>query len=645
VRIHFSPFRFAVCALGALCLFGAPIFSQQRLEQGVERETFRSKDTTESNGAPNAAANGNAPAHHVGAVNDWTHNHMLYPRVGPMQRLIGVQKDPRAIQHWQEGFRKEYRGWRGGERFRPEHHSRPAFHRDWSIPLGSGSTANAMYPSKWTFDTNEDLTGATADTGACAADYAVFPVKVAPLVATTGQPNIVGLNNLYSGIDPVSMLPNGICDRPGPPTTDDLTSATTLFSYAVVADDGVVATSPTTSLDGTKIAFVEGTTGAAHFHVLSWRAGDGTAGAVSRQDAVAGALQITSFNSNAPLAGDGTVTDLMLATTDHLSSPFVDYTYDVAYVGDDGGNLYRIVNVFCTVNCTPGASLAPSLDTTWGSGGVLTIGGTCAGPLSGALSGVVVDGFTGNVYVGCADGFLYGFDSTGNPLTNSPLQVGDGTTFGGLNDPPIVDSVNGWVYVETMSGFGLGTPIVEQVGTTDFSSHMVATLGTETTNTFNMHAPAFNDAYLTSTDPTTWQLYDYAADTGNGGEFVLYGIGFTGAHVMNPGNPTNSDPFAFGQFEVSPVTQFLTTGGEDRIFASVIGLGNTASFNITNTSNPPTGFPATFESAINEGTGTSGIVVDNTSNALQANSIYFGVLGTTGPNPNSAVKLTQTNLF
>jgi hypothetical protein len=44
-----------------------------------------------------------------------------------------------------------------------------------------------------------------------------------------------------------------------------------------------------------------------------------------------------------------------------------------------------------------------------------------------------------------------------------------------------------------------------------------------------------------------------------------------------------------------------------------------------------------------EGSGTTGMVVDNVSASGQASSIYFGVLSP-GSNGNSAVKLTQSSL-
>ena len=220
---------------------------------------------------------------------------------------------------------------------------------------------------------------------------------------------------------------------------------------------GVVATSPALSLDGTKVAFVEtgsGTT--AHFHVLAGKSGDGVN--AGNLQSVASPVPITSGFStttpgargscNGPGSGDGN------HTKRQLSSPFVDYANDLAYVGNDSGVLFRIQNVFCTnPSCTNGGSPAPSLDGNWGTGGGL------ATACTGQLTGPVVDGKTGNIFVGCSDGKLYGFSPAGVALPSSPLSVGDGSTtvhgnVGGIVDPPMIDAVNGFVYV--VSGFSSG---------------------------------------------------------------------------------------------------------------------------------------------------------------------------------------------
>jgi len=285
--------------------------------------------------------------------------------------------------------------------------------------------------------------------------------------------------------------------------------------------------------------------------------------------------------------------------------------------------------------------MAPSLDLSWNSTGSFTIGGTCTGTV-GKLTGPVVDGGTGHVFVGCADGRLYGFTSAGGTFAPASISVGDGSVpTGGIVDPPIVDGTNGFLYVVTMSGSSTlgvtaGTPVVVQAKT-DLSSPVAATLGSGAS--FNLHAPTLNNSYYSGSG--TPLLYEVAGDTGASG-ITLYGVGFNGSLVMNSGAPGNADAFPVGAaFEISPLTEFLT-GTTDRLFESAQGnfSGNLASFDITS-SFPPNTPPSPNAT---EGSGTTGIVVDNVSVSNQANSIYFGSLGAVGTNPNSAVKLTQSAL-
>jgi hypothetical protein len=616
VQKEFSLSRLALCALCALSIFGLGACGQVG---APAQQSAVGQQQVLTNEHPN------------GLVLDWSNQHLLYPRVGPMQALTALRNDPRAIQSWQAAARAD---WRRSNNFRGAQHTHTSLHTDWSISLGTGGTAPAMFPAKFTFDTTAAPTCKVV--GAVSPDFIVYTVNVAGGAA---QPNIVAFQDLYSGTAPG---PTGICNtqRPTYFTGDTITSAATFWSYNIKAADGVVSTSPALSLDGTKVAFVEKGVGTqAHFHVLAWNggtalvAGDGVNTANSQL--VTSPKSITSgFAALAPVAGSGTVTDLALGSaSDTLSSPFIDLTNDLAYVGNDAGVLFRVKNVFCTAitGCTPGTSAAPSLDTTWGAGGALTIGGSCFG-VSGKLTGPVADG-NGHVFVGCADGKLYGFTTAGVAITGSPLSVGDGTAFGGIVDPPMVDPVNGFVYAE--SGSNGGSAVLFQASTASFTAPLPvkATLGGGAV--INLHSPAFNDNYFTNVTATTWLLYAgglNAAGTANS----LYGITFSAGHAMTAGTPTNAGPFGFGPVEFSPFTSFLSAAApaEDRLFESGTGVAGLASFNISTT------FSAAPENLAPEGSATTGIVVDNASASAQADSIYFGVVAPT----NTAVKLTQGTL-
>jgi hypothetical protein len=595
----------ALTAFCVLTLLGSPAYGQ-----GKGKDTDKDTDNDE------------ATEHHEGLVQDWSHHHAVYPRVGPIQSLIAVQNDPRAIQSWQAVARSEWREWNNR---RSHHTAKGGMHADWSISLGTGTTAPFMYPAKWGFSV-------TALPN-CANDFVVFPVNVA---GGTNQPNIVAFNNLYSGTAPG---PTGLCNAGRTPAVgvDDGVSATTYWSYNVSAVGGRVATSPVLSFDGKKVAFVEtNSSGPAHFHVLAWLKGEGVA---TNLQSVTSPVTINSFTAFAPQAGfTSQASDLALGSSpDTLSSPFFEYGTDRAYVGNDIGTLFRIKDVFCLYGtCTANGTPAPSLDGSWPNGGALATG------CSGKLTSPVVDGRTGHVFVGCSDGKLYGFTNTGSALT--PLQVGNGLVAGGIVDPPLVDGTNGVVYA--VCGNNGANSVIVEAKTSDLSLISTATLGAPALK--NLHLPAFNDQYFSNVNPASWLLYEVAPTAGG---ITINGVGFTvvgspGVRTMNstPGANVLSFSFGGGTQEASPLTEFVGNGGQDRFFESVQSGagGNLASFNITpghGTNNAITGFPTALEHFSSQGTGTTGIVIDNVSTSLQAESIYFGAIGA-----NTAVKLTQSAL-
>ena len=609
-----SASHLALCGLCVLGLFGCSSSGQLL--------------TTDLSGQQAAAQPPATPTEHSnGIVMDWSTSHTLYPRVGEIHSLVAVQHDPRAILSWQAAEREDFHRVGGPRHFLP---AQSDVNRDWNISLGTGGVAPSMYPAKFTFDIGAAPT-CTAVSPAI-PDYAVFPVNA---VGSATQPNIVAFNNLYSGTPTI-----GICNRASPPPGDSGTSATTFWSYNITAAGGRVVTSPTLSLDGTKVAFVESGSGAsvAHFHVLAWKGGDGVDVSTPNAQNVLKPVSITTgFVGLAPAATSGTVTDLALGSADDtLSSPFVDYANDVAYIGNDSGVIFRVINVFCTTSaCTGGGTPAPSLDPTWGTAGALTIGGTCTGKLSGA----VVDGGTGHVLVGCADGKVYGFDSTGASI-GTALTVGNGTATGGIVDPLMVDAVNGFFYAVSGASSG-GSSVLVQAKTTNLGSAVTATLGAG--GSFNLHAPSFSGGYFSSLIFTDWLIYEWALD-GTGANIELYGPTFSAGHVMNGGAPSNtllvggSTPNEF-----SPTTEFLN-GATDQLFVSGLSVAS-PNFIEYNLNAFPALFPNSFPPAgatgatATENGGTSGIIVDNTSGLAQASSIYFGSLGT-----HNAVKLTQSGL-
>jgi hypothetical protein len=577
-------------------------------------------------------------------VHDWSNRHAIYSRTGTAQALEAARRDPRALASWAEYDRgqAQHRLTAFAARFRigPAGHTPSRItpiQRDWSINLGTAGTAAAMFPAKFSFD----VTAAPN----CTSDFVVFPINA---VSSSTQPNIVAFNQLYSGTG------SGYCNRTAT-SSDTGVAAEVFWSYQVSSIGGAVTTSPVISSDATggKIAFVESLANKpAHFHVLAWRANDGVK--TSNLQDVTGPVAPTLVTA-APVAGSGTFTDLALGTattgSDTLSSPFIDYLNDVAYVGNDAGVLYRIKNVFCTLPSCAGAQ--PSLDASWATGGARTV-------CTGKLTGPVLDTANSTVYVGCADGKLYAVTTSG---VVASLKVGDGTsqTYGAIIDPPIVDVVNGYVYAVSGSANNAANAVLVQAPVS-LASSVAVPIGKG--NQCNLHSPTPNNAYFTSITASGAMMYIGGVSAGtvpqpcsgssnSTATVALYGVTFTATGVIKSGAPANSLALGTGPgYEFAPMTEFYnSTTANDWLFYSAIQSTqtNVASSEIT------TGFPTAFN-AVTEGIGTSGIIVDNNANTTtypQAASIYFNALHqNTACNNNTvntatggcAVKLTQAGL-
>jgi hypothetical protein len=232
------------------------------------------------------------------------------------------------------------------------------------------------------------------------------------------QANIVGLNNLYAGS--------------GSPFCSGYTYPTFTFSYA--AGVGGVSTSPTLSLDGRKVAFVENdaTLGAIlHLLTLGTDAEFGSCtnnGTSAPTCATAAVIPGSTSGSNAadymlPLALAG---GLSAPTHDAYSSPFVVYSTDILYVGDGNGNLFSVSPVF--------EGGTPALRSGFP---VAILGGD-------SLQSPIVDvGNTGNVYV--KDNLLTRlYNVTSSGVVEGYITLGSGEV--ARDDAPLVDSTNGLGY-------------------------------------------------------------------------------------------------------------------------------------------------------------------------------------------------------
>lgn len=540
---------------------------------------------------------------HIGLPQDWSQQHFVFTERGDRRASLSELVNPRAIiarlarARARASFRDSLGG--GGKWNRPVARKKP--HVDWAVDLGATMTPNT-YPAKYSFDIN-----ATPD---CVNDYVVYGLNTAGIAS---QANLIGLNYLYSGGT------DGICNN----LAGNGTSAKVYWAYAV---PNAIQTSTVISLDGTKIAFLESGTPAT-FHVLAWKANDG---------AVAAPTTPTP-TSSAPVSGTGEMTSLSLSLCggfpSTVSSPYVDYGNDVAYIANDNGCLFRIKDVFCTTATCISNPVAPSFDLVWGGTGVRTL-------LTGTqLGSPVYDSVSDNIFVGSTDGRFFGINATTQQLTpGAGGQPGAGP-FPSATDF-LVDSYDGFVYLylPNASGIGIsGDAVVLQYSTANTSSLHYTRVGSGLVDKGPVYTGAFNDAYFTNSNPATWYYYvcNYASGAGSTAP-VLYRVSFDVSRFVAalPSPATvNLNGGAADQC-ASSLLEFKGNDNVDRLFYSLV-TGGTVNYVDISGATPAMG-PATPVSSLG---GTTGIVVDNISTAGQASSIYYMQLGGT-----NAVKLTQAAL-
>ena len=183
---------------------------------------------------------------------------------------------------------------------------------------------------------------------------------------------------------------------------------------------GIVQTSVALSSDGTQIAFVETYSSASattNAQLVLLKMGTSSALTVPSHATAAGYRSCT-----APC-----MTTFALKANDTSSSPFIDYSDDIAYVGDASGNLYKFTGVF---NGTP----AEVVTSPW--------------PIAAstkALTSPVYDTSSTNIFFGDAGGFLYSYSTAGTLKGKSSQLAATSST--GIVDAPIVDSTQKFAYV------------------------------------------------------------------------------------------------------------------------------------------------------------------------------------------------------
>ncbi|MGA1998656.1 MAG: hypothetical protein ABSG52_01580 [Terriglobales bacterium] len=580
---------------------------------------------------------------HIGLVHDWSHRHIVFTDTNDVQTRLKQGSDLRARSSWARRTRVAQPNTSG--RALVAHQSVATINKkkkggggsggaisgvsvDWALPLGKGAGANianygglaaGAYPAKYNFDIN-----AAPD---CTNDYIAMGLNTP---GAAGYPNIVGINNLYS-----NSGSSGFCSGSGPAA---------YFAYYTAAAN---PTSVVVSLDGTKIAWVENAATPV-FHVLAWKASDGT---------LAAPVQLSLHGvAAAPVAGSGTMTSLTLASAvnDTNSSPYVDYATDTAYVGSDNGRLYKITNVFCQTIASPAANSTcanaqPAFDGTWGGTGVSVAATT-------GLTSPVVDTYlaTPLVFVAGSSGTSKGSvfarkaaDGTA-PTTPSITPGRAASANGGVVDPPVIDVTNSKLYVTAGCDSATNGAVAVQNPYTSagFGTSVATNIGGNAAGTAcpstNMHAGTPDDAYITAiqSSSTTFSgnmIFCGTVRSGTGNwQAMLYKFPVTdgvmsATAAARSGNLLTDGMGAAADAECSAVTDVsnsnFASGPTERIY---MGLGGTTDGHLRSFDGTFTTPAASVSRNVSSWSNLNGVITMNTTVALGvAPGNYVTVAATT----------------
>ena len=572
---------------------------------------------------------------HVGYLQDWTSQHLLMPGLQAEDVLMAGKPDPRAVYSMMQ---RQAAIDRLRRRDPGEPETKHPMKIDWAVSLEKGYVPQNQFPAKFQFGVTKD---------SCDADYIVFGLTV-----TSGtQANLVGINNLYT---------SGTLDcNSGAPWV--------AFAYNTVTQSGggggQIKTSPEISEDGTKVAFVESTNTGSYFHVLVLPS---PIPAPPKQDGTVLSPQTPTSCTKPTTPGCMTTLTIQTSATDSISSPWIDYNTDTAYVGADNGLLYKITPVF--------GGGAPALVTT---GGWPVTVSTQATPV---LTAPVVDDRAGLIFIGDGEGYLYSI-SLSSPGGTYAAQVEVGwATHGagtGVVDPPIAvaDIANpGTDQIFAFTGcsvvLGIGGAVSQLPAnftssstlTTSNTVNLGSATGTGDCTGKNVHSGTFDNAFWLNGSTSGHMIAcGFLNSGGTPAPAEMYMFPFTAGVLNNSTAPTSTFQINTTKGdECSPLTEFFD-GTTDRLF---FGVGLTDGFLESSTittslaapvcTGAPTSTCVTTPKALG---GTSGIVIDNQlSNG--GDNIYFSTLavgdvsgqkcpsGVTGgsTNPYCAVKLTQSAL-
>jgi hypothetical protein len=533
---------------------------------------------------------------------------------------------------------------------------------DWDVPLGAPLPGGG-FPAKYNFD----LPGQTPT----CSDFVVYGLDVAG--ATGGQPNLVGLTNLYSGTADGNGLCNGNTGVYRDIYGSQVYAATVKFAFngSTLATPGSITNSVVLSEDGTKVAYVESNGTESALHVVSTTPGTAGPGAIesfNQYGTVIAASAVAPATISAVPGAAG------WAAPDSYSSVWVDYQNDLAYVGTDNGTLHRIQNVFCTTAACMRSPVAPSEVTTGGWPVALAGAGPLTSPVEDANSVVYVAGGT--------SGLLYAITSTGTVTASKQSFMANSIVDGAMLDID-QNGVTQALYWFSNSQSAASSPSVRQpqmVQTdrafTSIKNYSLLLNGTQAWGgtALTVHSGTFDNAFYTNRNGNMWacgwyQDSIYPGSFPNTLSLIRFGIDGTAV------TPDTTDEYAQMSPEYvdvaadktcAPLTEAMDSTGTDHLFASSyygnsVGTCASPASCIMGFTIASSGTPLVYDLnlagsyALNNidyiyTDSTSGIVIDNyvsptsttcgpsaNQTCAQAASLYFTY-------SNDAIKLTQAQL-
>ncbi len=486
---------------------------------------------------------------------------------------------------------------------------------------GTNTTTNALVSATVTGNV-VTLTALTAGTGGntiaiSASPSADITVSGADLSGgTNGAPiaTVIAYNNIYTGT-PVGGGGAAPCG----------TAANTPKVAFAYSTGGTVTTSPTISLDGTQIAFVQNTAaGAAQLVMIKVSTSSG--GTYTVPAALNTASSAANYRSGCTVPcmyaitfatdGGNQGSDGNAASGSGGSSIWEDYAFDNAYVGDDNGYVHKFTGVFTGA---PVEAASP-----W----PVALTGATSTNNSYPTTSPVFDESRNVLYIGDFGGRVDWINTTTGAVTSS-TAIGSDTN--DLYDAPLVDpsaGANGFLY-QTSVRNGAASAVVQFAG--KFASGnggTSVTVGTIASGGL-IYTGTFDNLYYTGA--ATGHLYVCSANT-TGGHVNLFEIPITTATnalgtvvslttaLTGAAGDTCSSVTEAYTGSVDYIYTAVTNGGSPAACGGrgcVIAFNATAALTAASTDSGAAYFPG----------GASGIIIDNFTGATGASQIYFSPLG------------------